>query len=138
MPKNKQTTRTKRRVKKALQRARDPEVAMEALEEIVPEIQKEVETKVEGRVPGQKIGGNKTPWTEADLNEKFPIVPFTPMETIPITWNGVRYQCFAGHEMHVPSVIKEIYDRYIKNKSREKVAPDGITVWRGAGGLQET
>lgn len=128
--------RTVRRVKQDLRRAKSPEIAQSVLKELTPEIDKQVEAVVEGRRPGMKINGNKTPWTEKDLNEMFEIVKFTPVETIPVGYNGVRYQCYAGIEMHVPSVVKEGYDRYMKRKSLPTPPPPGIEVGLGAGGLE--
>jgi hypothetical protein len=129
--------RIKRKVKRDLHRARDPEVAREILAEVLPEVETKAQEKAEGRVPGRIVGGSKTGYTYSDLVKMFPIVTFTPLETLPLNFQGVRVQALSGVEMHVPSVYKEIYDRYMLGKTRNS-KPEGIEGWfaPGAGALE--
>ncbi len=130
--------RTKRRVLKDLHRARDPEVAQAVIEEIKEEIEQKVAEKKEGRVPGRIVAGSKTIYTYRDLCDMFPIVSFTPMETVPLSYQGVKVIAYAGIEMHVPQCFKEIYEQYSLNKTKILKSENlgGLQVWPGAGSLE--
>lgn len=53
-------------------------------------------------------------WTEQDLKKSgMPIVTFTPMETIPIIWNGLRCQLIAGEEITTFKCFKDVYDEHV-------------------------
>ncbi len=91
------------------------EKARELVQKLVDEVTDEVESEGE-RIPGKVVRGHKTVTTDADLVKAHGVVTFTPEETIPITVNGVRYQCFADYEMTVPKNIKQIYDEHRKRQ----------------------
>ena len=98
-------------VEKAVKKLDSGEVK-ELAQEIIKageEIEKEEE---KGRVPGKTIKGYKVGYTYADLCKIFPIVSFTPEETVPLTWNGVTVQALEGIEMHVPQCYKTLYDNH--------------------------
>ena len=53
-------------------------------------------------------------WTERDLAKSgMQIVSFTPMETIPVVWNGLRCQLIAGEEITTYKCFKDVYDEHI-------------------------
>ena len=138
MPRQKKE-RVKRTVKRAVGRARTPEEAQEVIEAITQELQTQVEEEVSGRVPGKTVHGVKTPWTYSDLCKVFPIVSFTPDETIGLTFNGVRVQAIQDIAMHVPRCFMDIYLAH-KTGSRisAKSLPDSgfqTIVELGAGAL---
>jgi len=90
-----------------------------------------------GRLPGTVIGDTKVIYTEADLNRMFPKVTFTPEVTMPISYQGVRYQLISNWEMTVPEPIKKIYDKHRQpNRQRDgQLHSEGIIVEKGAGKL---
>lgn len=93
----------------------------------------------QGRVPGKVVDGTKTPWQRSDVEKAFPEkVRFVPDETIPVTYNGVRYQLIADVECLVPSCIKAIYDDYKRRKRAvgKSLASLGIDTMAGAGALE--
>jgi len=114
-------TRVKRAISQDVKRATSAEEAKEVLEEITQELEskvvEEAEMKVTGRKPGVTVGGTKTTYTYRDLCEMFPIVKFTPEETIPLTFQGVRVQALANIEMHVPECFEKIYRQHRKTLS---------------------
>jgi len=133
--------RIKRRVKRSLKQVPKEEL-QKVVEEVIDEADSELDEIVfpKGAQPGDVINGFKVGWTESELNKRFPIVKFIPEETIPITWNGIRYQCFAQVEMHVPEPVKEIYDRHRREQARATVnlEADGFVpiINLGAGALE--
>lgn len=114
--------KVKRKVKRELRIERQPEDALDVLEELKGEVEAKIEETPVGRVPGRIVDGVKTAYTYQDLVDMFPIVTFTPEDTLPLNFNGVRVQAIAGVEMHVPSVYKEIYDNH--RKALRKIKPD--------------
>ncbi len=112
-------TRVKRKVERDLKRVRTPEEAMEIAERASEVARQRVLDEPETRVPGLTIAGAKTSWTKRDLEEKFPLVTWTPEETIPLCFNGVHYQAFMGFEWVTPSCIKSIYDNHRKVKMQQ-------------------
>lgn len=117
------------------------QVAEEAKEAVGKLVEEAVKTAEEGgdRVPGKKVHGVKTPWMRSDVDKAFPLCSFTPGKTMPVTYNGVRYQLIEGVEMLVPTIVRDIY-----NESEKKMREAGrnlpqqgfpVTVNPGAGGL---
>lgn len=123
--------RVKRKVKRNLALAMNPQDA----KEIVAELAAEVETLPEQveRVPGATIDGNKVIWTYNAMCEKFPVVPFIPEETIPLTWNGVRVMAVNTVEMHVPKPFYDLYMKHRRGVNIKQALPAGITLEQGAG-----
>ena len=80
----------------------------------------------EGKPPGTVIGSGLNaevvPWTEADLtNKKWGClneqgepwyVTFTPNETIPVFYNGIRCQLIADQEITCLKCFKDVYDEH--------------------------
>ena len=132
-----------KRVKKQLERT-IKSVPVADLREIVDEISFEADERIQNesggeRVPGKVVNGQKTIYTENDLIKMFPIVTFTPEETVPLIFNGVRYQAMNGVEMHVPQCIKEIYDRHKRElRKRPELPEEGYVneVALGVGALE--
>ena len=87
------------------------------------EMPEEVEVKKPTeRLPGShiysgagKLSG-KVPWTHKKCEEAFGIVEYTPDETLPVTYNGVRVMCFAGLPMLMPGCHKAILERRKQKK----------------------
>ncbi len=86
--------------------------AVEAVTELAEVLAEEAKSVGEPRTPGATVRGGKVPWTRGDIERTFPMVTFMPEETVPVSWNGVRYQLLEGIEATVPSCIKGIYDDY--------------------------
>ena len=119
MPRQKQA-RVKRTVKRVIGRARTAVEATEIIEEIKQELEPQVKEEASGeRVPGKIVHGMKTPWTYSDLCKVFPIVTFTPDESMPLTWGGVRVQALQDIEMHVPRCFRDIY---LANKQGSRIS----------------
>ena len=57
---------------------------------------------------GRKIG--KQPWTMGEIEKVFSLIEYTPDETVPVTWNGVSIQCFAGVSQLMPTCFKDIME----------------------------
>ncbi len=131
----KTTKKAKREVAQILSRAENPE---EVLETIAQDMVAEEEAEGE-RVPGKVVHGQKTSWTMKDIEAVFPVVEFTPEDTICITWNGVMRQFIAGVSMLVPTCFRDIY---LDTKRRSRAKPDivvstgKINVDLGAGALE--
>ena len=107
-------------------KAKIAELAEAVAEEVVTE-----------RIPGQVVHGLKTPWTYGDVDRAFPPCTIMPEETIPVTYNGVRYQLLSGVEMTVPTIIRDIYFEH-RRRTRDagkSLKGMGIMVEAGAGGL---
>ena len=104
-----------KRVKKQLERT-IKSVPVSDLKQIVEEISSGADERIQNesgdRQPGRIVDGQKTIYTYADLVHMFPLVKFTPEETIPLSFNGVRVQAFNGIEMTVPQCYKDIYDQH--------------------------
>lgn len=70
----------------------------------------------------QVNGFTKKEWTEADLAKcrdgagKF--VTFTPVETVPVFWNGIMRQLIADEEITVEKCFKDIYDEHRRQLRR--------------------
>jgi len=103
--------RVKRSVKRSLKLVPKEELE-KVVEEVVSETDEALEVIPEGAKPGDVVNGFKVAWTYDQMLKNFPIVTFTPEETVPLTWNGVKVQALAMVEMHVPEPFKEIYDRH--------------------------
>jgi hypothetical protein len=132
--------KVKRRITKDMKRAMTPRQAKEAITEIAQEIadedMKPELTSAAAKVPpGTVIGDTKVIYTFKDLEAMFPIVTFTPEVTIPLSFNGVRFQALEGRECHVPKCFKDIYDKVRKPRTemRQELAGMGIRVEPGAG-----
>lgn len=100
-----------------------------------------IEEKVaEGeRIPGKEVHGLKTPWTEKDVWDTFGGCTFVPGESIPVTYNGVRFQLLADRENHMPTIVRDIYLEHVKRTRRAGKSIPGAgfetTIAIGAGGL---
>ena len=128
--------RIKRRIKQDLRRAKTPMAAKEVLDELVEETEVKIEAEPEGRKPGLTRGSSKTTYTYPDLCDMFPTVSFTPEETIPLTFQGVKVQAYDGIEMHVPRCFKTIYDHHRKElKQMKETLLEAGLLDLGAGGL---
>ena len=62
----------------------------------------------EGRVIG------RVPWTVQDIKDTFPMVDFTPAETMPITFQGHSVQFTAMQEIRCPSIFVDIYKEHVQ------------------------
>lgn len=130
----------KRKAQRDLKRATTPVEAREIINELKEEIEPKAESFPKGKVPGITIGGTKVGYNYQDLCKMFPIVSFTPDETIPLNFQGVRVQAISGIEMHVPKCFKNIYDEH-RRRLRETGAklPENTGYFNlvelGAGGL---
>jgi hypothetical protein len=115
---SKRAERAKRNIKRSLKL-----VPKEELERVVEEVNSEADDELdivpEGKRPGDVVNGYKVPWTYEVMVKEFPIVTFTPEETIPLTWNGVKVQAYAQIEMHVPEPFKMIYDNHRREIGRK-------------------
>lgn len=129
----------KRKVKRALKL-----VPKEELERVVEEVAESAEAELdfipEGSKPGDIVNGYKVGWTWTKMKETFPLVIFTPEETIPLSFNGVRVQAIAQVEMKVPEPFKRIYDQHRKEMAKipQMGDKDGFvtTLGLGLGGLE--
>lgn len=73
-----------------------------------------------GTIIGTGMAAHKKPWTMADVGPgKVEWLRFTPLETLPVTYNGLRFQLFADEEFYGP---KFVYDIYAEHKRALKVA----------------
>ena len=128
--------RVKREVKRTLRKARTPEDVTEVLSEIKGEIEERAEVTPKERIPGMVVGGAKVPYTFKYLCKIFPMVQFTPEETVGLTYQGVRVQALSGRELTVPLCYKTIYDQHRHPKGNlEELKSLGINVELGAGAL---
>ena len=85
---------------------------------------------------GRKLG--KVPWTMKEIERRFSLVEYTPVETLPVTWNGVSIQCFRGVSQLMPSCFRDILlDRARRmNKSHDTIpTPYGDIKLGAMGGL---
>ncbi len=105
-----------RKLKKAVRRAGGAAERREVVEDLLEDLEDQEVEESEDNRPGRKIRGSKVSWTEQDIKDRWPIISFIPEWTGPLNFQGVRYQAIAGREMHVPSVIKRIYDNRIREK----------------------
>ena len=125
-PKKKKTVRgelAKRKVARSLKGV-DPEEAQQIAEDLAQAKETEIEDRQE-RYAGQVVGKFKVPFTLKDLEDKYPLVTFTPEETIRFTLNGVVRQFIAGYECTVPECFKILYDRRKQQMVRRgKQLPD--------------
>lgn len=113
------------------------EAAKEAVNQLVETTILEQEEESAERIPGRVIKGTKTPWTRKDVDNAFPLCTFTPDETLPVTYNGVRYQLISGLEMLAPSIIRDIYldSRKRRMEAAKNMRMLGVTVDPGVGAL---
>ena len=139
MPRKKEAVR--RGVERLAQQAKNPKEALDVLKAVTAEVDKQAESAGlhEGEI-GTLRNGNKITPSYADLCKQFPIVSFTPEETIGLGFQGVRVQALAGIEMHVPKCFKDIYDNHRRSvtnsrKLNNELAQFGINVESGAGGI---
>lgn len=98
------------------------------LKELVDAVAKEKVAESTPHIPGAKTSFGKVPWTRTAFEAKFSKITFTPEETIPITWNGLRYQLIADMETSVPFPIKQIYDEWRKN---QRIGHKSVTLTDG-------
>lgn len=118
------SARNKRAVKRIKQALKTitPEEAQDVLSQAVEAEDKRIDELSKQGEPGSVINGEKVPTTYkymVDHPEKYgPIVDFVPERTLPLFFNGVKVQAFAGLEMHVPKCFKDIYDRSGRELSR--------------------
>ena len=132
------TTKQKVRATKGIKRA-VKRLSEEERNDVLSNLDKPEESPKE-RIPGQVVRGTKTTWTKADMDRIYGICEFTPEETVPITINGIRYQCIAGYTMLCPTIVKQVYENR-KRVLREsgKVLPHDLgyetIVELGAGAL---
>ena len=130
------TKRAKRAVAQILERAENPEEVLLAVAEDLE--QAEVEA-TEPRVPGKVVHGQKTSWTLGDIEKIFPVVEFTPDDTVNITWNGVSKQLIAGVSQLMPTCFRDLYLE-TKRRTRAKkdivVSTGKIQVDIGAGAFE--
>lgn len=113
--------------------------AKQVIEEFVEQTIKEKEEAQAERVPGMTLHGVKTSWRRSDVDKAFPICSFIPDETIPVTYNGVRYQLLSGIECLVPTIIRDIYnDRRRRIRETDKLLKSSnVFIERGVGGLPQ-
>uniref|UniRef100_A0A6M3IHM4 Uncharacterized protein n=1 Tax=viral metagenome TaxID=1070528 RepID=A0A6M3IHM4_9ZZZZ len=142
--------RVKRLIKKDVKRAMTTKEGAEAVAEVSREMSLEpgespaITAAMAGvapgtivRIPGSIKGDTKVIYTEEDLLRMFPLVTFTPEETLPLTFQGIRVQALAGVEFTVPKCFKDIYDRSRRPKTamKKELADMGIKIDEGAGAL---
>ena len=117
--------RAKKGITDALHRVA-PEDAKELLaEQLEVSTQKAVE--IAEKKPGQVIQGLKTPWHDKEATNLDGVIEFTPTETVPFTWNGIRYQFLNGVSMAIPKTVYEEYRRLRREGFRDsnrKQLPD--------------
>ena len=103
--------------------------ATRIVSELLETAVEEQEARESERKPGMTIRGGKVPWTPGDVERSFPKVTFVPEESIPVSFNGVRYFLREGEENTVPSCIKAIYDDHRKRERRigAGLAAAGVT-----------
>jgi hypothetical protein len=56
----------------------------------------------------------RVPWTERDILDAYPMVVFTPIETIPVTFQGHTIQFYAMQEIKCPSIFMDIYKQHLE------------------------
>ena len=124
------------------------EAAKEAAREALEIAFNEAEEEFYGdKPPGtivdlHKPNARKIPYTRAWLEKNYPMVSFIPDETVPVNWNGIKYQLISGEEINVPLPIKGIYDDTRRLQSRMgrnrfvTQTGDVISVSPGAGALE--
>jgi len=56
----------------------------------------------------------RVPWTERDILDAYPMVTFTPIETIPVTFQGHTIQFYAMQEIKCPSIFVDIYKQHLE------------------------
>jgi hypothetical protein len=61
---------------------------------------------------GRPIG--KIPWTGQDILDQFPMVTWTPSETLPITYQSHTINVIANEEVTAPSCFKMVWDHHLK------------------------
>ena len=131
--------KVKRRVKRETRRAMTPLEAKEAVAEVAQEMDDGIKPAItsleSGRQPGSIIGDTKVIYTYNDLVRMFPIVDFVPEANVPLTFQGVKVQAYAGVEMHVPKCFKDIYDKSRRRnpEMRRELRDMGIHIEEGAG-----
>ena len=70
------------------------------------------------RVPGEYIRDNdgkvimKVPWTQQDILDRYPMVTWTPSETIPITFGGHTIQVYADEPIRTPCIFETIFRQH--------------------------
>lgn len=62
----------------------------------------------DGRIIGM------VPWREADILAKYPMVKWTPAETMPVIFNGHAIQVYAWQEIETPSIFFDIYKQHLE------------------------
>ena len=127
----------KREIRRITSTAASAQEAAQAAHEVAEELdRKAVTEEAEKDTPGSIRGGFKKTATYSDLKKMFPMAKFTPEETIPLTFNGVRVQALAGYEMEVPQCFKDIYDKHRRAPSAtNELRKQGYVVDEGVGAL---
>ena len=134
------TARAKKQISRIIKRVPIAEVD-DLFQELEETVEQRTNTETLDNRPGKIIDGKKTIFTYQDLCNMFDIVSFTPERTVPLTFNGVKVQAYAGIEMHVPQCFKEIYDqsgRELRNAGKRLAENRGYTdtIALGAGALE--
>ena len=117
--------RAGKRIKDALHRVTPEDAKIILAEQLKVSTQKAVE--LEEQKPGQVIQGLKTPWHDKEAADIDGVIEFTPIETVPFTWNGIRYQFINGVSIAIPKTVYEEYRRLRKEGFRDsnrKQLPD--------------
>ena len=135
MPKGK--ARVKKIVERNLRSVVSPEDRLEIIDQLAEEATKVANETPKERVPGLIRGSTKTTYAYQDLCSMFPIVSFTPGETIPLTFQGVKVQAYENVEMHVPECFRSLYERHLREQrsNQKNLRELGIDVSLGAGTL---
>ena len=115
-------------------RKKKEQIRQEAQDAIAQLVDEAIEETTGERVPGKIVKGLKTPWTAKDIERVFPLCEFTPEETIPVTYQGVKYQLFSGVSMVTPTIIRDIYLEHRRKMRRvgSELAGRGVEIAAGA------
>ncbi len=113
------------------------EIEQEVKEKVGELVQRQVDDKLaeDNNRPGMPVKGvGKVPWTMKEIEKVFPVVEYVPDETMPVTWNGVKIQCFAGVSQLMPSCFRDVMENRKRKMRRvnENVRNLGITIQSGA------
>ena len=56
----------------------------------------------------------RVPWTTQDILDTYPMVNYTPPETIPVTFQGHTVQFYSMMEIRCPSIFVDIYKQHME------------------------
>lgn len=74
--------------------------------------------------PGEYLYDNegrvikKIPWSAQDVKDNYPMVKWTPLETMVITFNGHSIQVYAMQEIETPCIFETIYKQHLEATQR--------------------